>query len=168
MVHRPVRKNRAPINKLAGHRAEHARIIRADAVIAHNEVAVFRDSDRAKVAHVLVLRWDVRFIDGMAVHIDDALPDLDTFSGQSDDAFDERFRMVERIPENNNIAALNRFEPVDKLVDKNAFLVGEKRSHAGAFDFYRLVQKHDDDEGQANGNQKIACPNTDFISQGMG
>src|SRR5271170_5111881 len=75
--------------------------------------------------------------------------------------------MVERIPENNDIAPLDGFETIDKLVDKNPFLVGQKRSHAGAFDFYWLIQEHDDDEGQADGDQKIARPNTDFISQGM-
>jgi len=30
----------------------------------------------------------------------------------------------------NNIAAPNRLETVDKLVDKNAFLIGDQGSHA--------------------------------------
>ena len=76
MVHRPVRKNCAPINKLAGHGAENARIIRADTVIAHDEVTVFRDAYWTKVAHILVLRRHVRLVDGVAIDVHNALPNL--------------------------------------------------------------------------------------------
>jgi len=164
MVDGPIRENGAAVNKFAGDGPEDARVIGANAVVAHNEVAVLWDGDWAVVAQVFILRGDIGLVDGPAVDIDGALTNLDAFSRQADDALDERFRMVERIPENNDIAPLDGFEPVDKLVDKNAFLVGKKRSHTGAFDFYRLIQKHDDDEGQADGDEKIARPNTDFIS----
>jgi hypothetical protein len=137
-------------------------------VVAHHKVAILGNAERAKVAHVFVLRGHIRLINGVAVDVDDPLPNLDAFPRQSDDAFDERFRMVERIPENYNVAPLDRFEPIDKLIDENALLVGKQGSHAGTFDFYRLIEEHNDDEREADGDQQIARPNTDFISQGMG
>ena len=126
MINRPVRKNRAAINKLAGHRAEHARVIRAYAVVTHDEVAVFGDTDRPKIAHILVLRRDVRLIDRPPIDIHDALPNLNIFAGQADDALNERFRVVQRIPENHDIAPLNGLKPIDKFVDENTLLVRQE------------------------------------------
>jgi len=167
MIDRPIGKNGASINELAGNGAKNARVIGADAVVAHDEIAVLGDAEWAVVAHVFILRRDVRLVDGAAVDIDDALANLDIFSRKTDDAFDERFRMIERIPENNNIAALNRLEAVDKFIDEDALLIGEERRHAGAFDFNRLIEENDDDESEADGDEEVAGPNTDFVSQRM-
>jgi hypothetical protein len=30
-----------------------------------------------------------------------------------------------------------------------------------------LIEKNDDYERKADGDEKVACPNTDFVSQGM-
>jgi len=57
------------------------------------------------------------------------------------------FEWSRRIPEDNHVAAVNGLEAVDKFVDEDALLVGEERRHAGAFDFDRLVQEDNDDEG---------------------
>ena len=168
MIDRPIGKDGASINELAGNGAKDTRIIGADAVIAHDEIAVFGDAERAVVAHVFVLRRDVRLVDGAAVDINDALANFDILAGQTDDAFDERFRMVKRIPENNDIASLNRLEAIDKFIDKDALLVGEQGRHAGAFDFHGLVQEDDDDQRESDGDEQVARPNTDFVSQGMG
>ena len=97
MIDRPVCKYGAAINKLAGHGTEDARVIGADAMVAHDEVAVPGDGHRAVVAHVFVLRGDVRLVNGAAIDVNDALANLDILAGQADDAFDKRFRMVERI-----------------------------------------------------------------------
>lgn len=167
MIDRPISKNGTTVNELAGNGAKDARVIGADAVVPHNEIAVLGDAEWAVVAHVFVLRGDVRFVDSAAVDVDDALANLDIFAGQTDDAFDERFRMVERIPENDDIAALNRLEAIDKFVNEDALLIGEERRHARAFDFDRLIEKNDDDESKADGDKKVAGPNTDFVSQGM-
>src|ERR1700675_545452 len=123
MIDRPIRKDGAAVNKLAGHGAEDARIIGADAMIAHNEIMVPGDADGAEVAHVFVLRGDIRLVGRAAVDVDDALANFDVFSRQTDDALDERFRMVERIPENDDIAALDGFEAIDKFIDEDALLV---------------------------------------------
>ena len=62
---------------------------------------------------------------------------------------------------------MDRLEPVYKLVDKNALLVGEQRCHAGAFNLYRLVEKNDDDQRKTDGDQQVACPNTNFMANVM-
>ncbi len=63
---------------------------------------------------------------------------------------------------------MDGFKPVNKLVDEDALLVGEKRRHAGAFDFHRLIEKHDDDEGKTDGNEQVAGPDTDFVAKLVG
>src|SRR5271167_261318 len=125
MVDRPVRKNRPAVYKLAGYRPKDTRVIGTDAVVAHDEVTILGNAHGAVIAHVFVLRRDVRFIDGAPVDINDALANLDIFAWQTDDPLDERLRMVERIPEDDNIAALNGLEAVDKFVDENALLIRE-------------------------------------------
>ena len=64
--------------------------------------------------------------------------------------------MIQRIPEDHHVAALNRLKAIDKFIDEDPLLVGEQRRHAGAFDFYGLVEKDDDDQGEADGNEQIA------------
>ena len=67
MIDRPIGKNGASINELAGNGAKDARVIGADAVVAHDEIAVLGDAEWAVVAHIFVLRRDVRLVDGAAV-----------------------------------------------------------------------------------------------------
>src|SRR5258708_30957160 len=52
----------------------------------------------------------------------------------------------------------NRLEAVDKFVDENAFLVGEQRGHASAFDFYRLVQEDDDYQRSEEHTSELQSP----------
>jgi hypothetical protein len=168
MIDRPIGEHGAAINKFAGDGTKDARVVGADAMIAHDEVAVPGDPHGAVVAHVFVLRGHVRLVNGAAVDVNDALTNLDIFAGQADDAFDERFRMVERIPENDNVASLDGLEAIDKFVDEDALLVREQRGHAGALDLNRLIEEDNDDERKADGDEKVARPNTDLVSQGMG
>src|SRR5579863_481396 len=115
-------------------------------MIAHHEIALFWYSNRPEIADVLVLRWNVRLRNNLSVHAQNSLANLDRFSWKRDHPFDERLRAIQRIPKHHHIAPMNRFEPVDKLVDEYALLVGKKRRHTSAFDFYRLVKENDDDQ----------------------
>ena len=38
---------------------------------------------------------------------------------------------------------------IDELVDEDPLLIGDQGRHAGAFDLHRLVEKNDDDHGEA-------------------
>src|SRR4029077_7904338 len=135
MVDGPISKDSAAINEFAIHWAENARVVGTDAVITHDEVAVLGDADRTKIAQVLVLRGDVRLLNRVAIDIDDALANFHLFARQTDDALDERFRTVERVPEDDDVATLDGLEAIDKFVDENALLIGEERGHAGALNF---------------------------------
>ncbi len=145
MIDGPISKHRAAINETAGHRTKHARIVGTDAVIAHHKIIVTRHAQRAEIAEVLVLRRHVRFGERLAINIHDSLTNLDHLSGQADYALDERFCAVQRIPEDDHVSALDGLKAIDKFVDKDSFLVGEQRGHAGAFDLHGLVQEDDDD-----------------------
>src|SRR2546423_828715 len=167
MIHGPVRKDGAPVNEPAGDWTENARIVGADAMIAHHEIFVLVHAHRPKVAQVLVLRRDIRLRHYLSFDVDGALPALYGLTRQADHALNGGFRMIEGIPEHDHITALNWLEAVDKIVDENAFLVGEQRRHAGAFDLHRLVQEDDDDQGQPNGNEQVAGPNANFVAKGV-
>src|SRR5882724_4729441 len=131
-------------------------------MVAHHKIHIARDAHRPVVAQVLILRRNVGLRKRLAIHIDDAAANLYDFIGQRDDALDERFAAVQRIPENDHVTALNRLKAVHKFIDEDAFLIGKERRHAGAFDFHRLIEKNDDDEGEPNGDEKIARPDADF------
>ena len=73
--------------------------------------------------------------------------------------------MIQRIPENHDITALNGLEAVNEFVNEDAFLVGEQRRHAGAFDFYGLIEKDDDDKREADGDEQVARPHANLFAQ---
>src|SRR5579859_964110 len=104
----------------------------------------------------------------MAIDVDDALANFHLLSRQTNDPFDERFRAVERIPKDDDVAPLNGLEAINKFVDKDALLIGEQRSHARAFHFHRLIQENNDDKREADGDEKITRPDTNLGSQRMG
>ena len=167
VVHRPISEDRAAVDEAAGHGAEYARIVGADAVVTHNKVIVTRDADWTEVAQVFVLRRNVRLGEWVAVNVDDALANLHDFAGQANHTLDERFRAVQRVPEHDDVAALDGLKAIHKFVDEDALLVGKQGRHAGAFHLHRLIQKNDDDQRQADGDQQVASPDTDFGAEGM-
>src|SRR5215470_4876344 len=73
--------------------------------------------------------------------------------------------MVDGIPEDNHIAALDGLEAVHKLVDEDALLIAQKRRHARAFHLHRLVQKYDDHQRQAQRHGQIARPTAQLAPQ---
>src|SRR5437879_7565973 len=57
---------------------------------------------------------------------------------------------------------------IHEFVDENPFLIREQRSHAGAFNFYRLVEKDDDDHGEADRNHQVTGPDSQFTVKAGG
>src|SRR5437016_91581 len=167
MIDGPIGKYGAPVNIPALDRSENARIVGADAMIAHDEVAVLRNVHQRKIAQVLVLRRNIRLGNKFPVDVYGALAYFHRFARQTDHALDERLRAIERIPEHDHITALDGLEPVNEFVDKNAFLVGEQRSHAGAFDFYRLIQENDDHQCETDSDEEVARPDANLVAQGV-
>jgi len=167
VVDGPVGKHRAAVNKLAGDWTEDARIVGTDAMVAHNEIAAARKHSGRVVADVGILRRDVGLGDFVAVDIDDAAANFHGFSGKGDYPLDERFRAIQRIPEDDDVTAVDGFEAIDEFIDEDALLIGEQRGHAGAFDFDWLVEENNDDQGKADGDEEIAGPDANFVAQQM-
>src|SRR5260370_17535405 len=165
MIDWPVSEHSPPVNEAARHRAKHARIVGADAVIAHHKIILARHAHGAEVAQVLILRRNVRLGERRAINIHDSLTNFDDLPGQADDALDKGFCAVQRIPEDDYVAALDGLKALNKLVYEHALLVGEQRRPAGAFDLYGLVEEHDDDQRQYDGDELVARPNTNFVAQ---
>src|SRR6202030_1198304 len=73
VVHGPVGKNGAAINKLAGHRPKNAGIVRADAMVSHDEITVLGNFHGAEVGDIGVLRRHIRLGDKLPVDIEQAV-----------------------------------------------------------------------------------------------
>ena len=165
VVDRPVGEDGATINILAGDGAKDTRIVGTDAVVAHHEITAPRYGERAEIRNVGVLRGHVGLGNLASIYIENTVSNLDGLSRKAHNPLDERLRAVQRIPEDDHVAAADGFEPVDEFVDEDALLVGEQWGHAGAFDLDRLVKEHDDDERKTDGDEEVTSPDLDFMAQ---
>src|SRR5580765_231704 len=123
--------------------------------------------------HEIAVRWDDRLrvgtlvcVDGryvvffklLAVHVHLAGINSDDIARHSYHPLDIAGRRIPRVAKYYDISALDRFPAVDELIDEDAFLVVERRHHAGAFDLHRLVQEDDDERRNGEGNYQVAQP----------
>src|SRR5215469_15992403 len=134
-------------------------------MIAHNKVAVGRNPGRGIVADIGILWRNVGLRNFMAIDVDNATTNLDGFSGKGDDALNKGFGTIKGIPEYDDIASIDGLKTVDELIDEDALLIGEERGHAGAFDFYGLIEEDDDDQREANGDEQVASPDANFMAK---
>ena len=165
MIHRPVCEYSLAVDKLSRHRPENPRVVRAGAVIPHYEILALRNLRGRVRPEIIGLGRNIRFRQEFPVQINLPLANFNRILWQPDDALDERLRAVQRIPENDDIAALNRIESVNEFVDENPLLIGDQGSHAGAFDFYRLVEENDNNNSEAERNDEIAPPTSKLAPQ---
>src|SRR5260370_38244577 len=84
MIDWPVSKHSPPVNEPARHRAKHARIVGAEAGIAHHKIILARHAHGTKGAQVLVLRRHVRLSERRAINIHVSLTNFDDVAWQSD------------------------------------------------------------------------------------
>src|ERR1700677_1203630 len=145
LIHRPVAKHGFTINIALVYRTEIAAVVRHGPVIPQNEVAIRRNHRLWIRPRIGVGRRNVVFVQCFAVHIHLSAVDTDAISGYSDYAFYVALGRIARIAENDDISTGNRLQPIDEFVDEDALLVFKRRHHAGAFDFYRLVDEYDDE-----------------------
>src|SRR5436305_6107654 len=145
-LHGPVTKHSLAIDEALIDRTEIAAVIRHRAMVAQHKIAVRRHHNIRIRPLVGVLRWHVRLVQCLAVHIYLAAIDADVIALHPDHALDVALRRIARIAEYHDIAALDWFQPIDKLVHEDSFLILQGRHHAGALHLHRLIQE-DDDEG---------------------
>src|SRR4051812_35980151 len=88
--------------------------------------------------------WHVALVELHVIQVHRAVPNADLVSRHSDHALDVALGRIPWVAEDDNVAALDGFKVIDEFVDEDALLVFETRKHAGALNFYRLVQKDND------------------------
>src|SRR5271166_1154201 len=127
-------------------------------MIAQHEIALRRHHNFRIRPRVGVGGRNVIFIESFAVDIDLATIDADAISGDANYALDVALRGITRIAKHDYVAARNRLQAVDELVDEDALLVGERGHHAGAFDLHWLVNEYDDECRDRERENQIAKP----------
>lgn len=154
----PVDKDGFAVDELAGDGAEVAAVRGDGAVVSHHEVVIGRYGDFVIGTIVTVLSGDVRFADGKTVDVDVPADDAEAVSGQADDPLDVAFFFVSGVAEDDDVAAVDSLQVIDKFIDKEAVVVFEPGQHAGAFDADGLVEKGDDENGSEGREDKVAQP----------
>src|SRR5579863_4406319 len=81
-----------------------------------------------------------------------------TVTAHPDHALNKALRRVTWIAKYDNVATFDRLPAVNEFIDENAFLVVERRHHAGALNFYRLVKEDDDEAGNRQGYDQVPEP----------
>src|SRR5581483_460110 len=89
-----------------------------------------------------------------------SLVNTDVVAAHRDHPLDVALRGVARVAEDNNIAARDRLQPVDKLIDEDALLVGQPREHARALHLHRLIKKNDDESCDQQRDHQVAHPSS--------
>ena len=56
---------------------------------------------------------------------------------------------------------------IHELVDEEAIPVLKARQHAGAFHAHRLVEEHDDQHGDGDGDKDVANPQVDAVGDAI-
>src|SRR5665213_3240940 len=134
-------------------------------MVPHHKILALRNLHRRVRAVIVRLRRNIRFGQKSTVQENLAAANFHHILRQSHDALNKRLRAVKRIPENDDIAALNWLKPVNKLVDENLLLIRDQGSHARAFHFHRLVEKNDNYHSEAERNDEIAPPTSKLAPQ---
>src|SRR5579863_3565628 len=165
VVRGPISEHSLAIDELPRNGTKHARVVRAVAMIAHYKVSVRGNAVWRVRRTVQVARRNILVGQFMVVDVNMAVANLDGFTRKSHHALDERFRAVQRIPENDHVAALDGLEMVHKFVDENTLLIAEQRIHAGAFDLDRLVKENHHHDGEPESDGQIARPTAQFTPQ---
>src|ERR1700730_5632501 len=138
-------------------------------MIAHDKIFVAGYLYGTISRRVNILRRDVRLFETFPVNVNASPANLHFIAGQPDNPLDKRFRAVQGIPEDDHVSTSNGLEMIHEFVDENPLLIREQRSHAGAFDFNRLVEEDDDDHRQAERDDQVAGPNAQFtVKAGRG
>src|SRR2546427_12619993 len=87
--HRPVGKDCLAIDVAIGYGAEHARVVRARAMVAHHKILIGRNTQWAVAVRVGELRRHVRLLEPFAVYVHPTLADLHHLARESHHALDE-------------------------------------------------------------------------------
>ena len=118
-------------------------------MVAEHEIGVRRNHNFGIRPPILISAGHIIFNQHLAIQKHASIDNAYVISGDPDHAFNETLLGIARIAKNHDVPALNGLDTIDEFVDEDAFLVVERRHHAGAFDFDRLIEENDDEGGDA-------------------
>jgi hypothetical protein len=75
-----------------------------------------------------------------------AVRNTHTVAAYANHPLDETLARIARIPEHDNVTAVDALPAIHQFVDEDAFLVFQTRFHTAAFHLHRLINKQDDEE----------------------
>src|SRR5215469_17576170 len=129
LIEGPVDEDGLAVDVLAVDHAPGAAVVRGTAMIAHDEILVDGHDGSLHAIVVAILVGDVGLVELAAIDVDFAAVHFDGVAGDSDHTLDIRLAGIERIPEDDGIAAVDApgAERVRDLVDENAFAFRESR-----------------------------------------
>lgn len=158
MFEGPVDEGCFAVDELAGDRAEVAAIARDGPMVAHDEELVCGNKQIRLGAVVGEAGWNVGLGERMPVDGDSSVIDGDEVAGESDDALDVALGVIVRVAEDDDVSSLDGSHVKGELVDEEAILILKHGKHGGTFDANGLVEKDDDEGGDADRKNKIAHP----------
>src|SRR5215469_1184882 len=94
----------------------------------------------------------------MIVNVNQAVFNTYMITRDCNHTLDVAFRSVARVAKDHNVAAMNRLQAIDELVNEDALLIFQGRHHAGALDLNRLIEEDDEERRHSQGDQDIAHP----------
>src|SRR5580704_8662259 len=157
-VHGPVSEDGLAVDVALPDWTEVTAVIRQAAVITQHEIAIGGNHYLSVRSLVLVGSWHIVFVDRLAIHKDAAGIDLDMVTRQANHPLDKALRWVSGIAEHDDVTALDRLQPINKLVHEDPFLIFERGHHACAFHFHRLVEEDDDETRNGQRDDQITQP----------
>jgi hypothetical protein len=157
-VHGPVNQDGFAEDVFLINRTEGTTVIGHGAMVAENEVSIFRHRGLDHRAEIKVVGRDIRLSQGNAIDVNLSLDDADVIARNSDYALDVALCRIEWVVEDNDVPPLDGLKLIDELVYENALLVLQTGEHAGAFHLYRLIEKDDDKGRYSDGYEEITNP----------
>lgn len=128
-------------------------------VVSHDEVFIVGQGC-SDIAGGFSLKWQVGFrksegLPGLSRFSNGHLPVFDDylFTGQADNAFNEKRRLVTGVAEDDYLASLRLTEDIGHFVNQEVVAVLEVRRHARPADEKRLNDKGSDDEYRNERNE---------------
>jgi hypothetical protein len=124
-------------------------------MVSQDEVVALHDLGGREGVVVAEAVGQVLLADLLAVHGEEAVPDLHRVARQGHHPLDERDRRVAGIPEDHDVAALDGVEAVDELVDDDALAVLEQGQHARPLNAEGLGHERDQEEAEEHRHREV-------------
>src|SRR5437879_9757174 len=125
LIHGPVAEHGFAVDKALVHGAEVAAVVGHGPVIAEHKIRIRRHHHIRQGPRIGVLGRDVSLVKRLAVHIDLSGVDADAIAGHPDHALDIALRGIVGVLEYHDVAAFDRLQAVDELIDEDALLVDQ-------------------------------------------